>query len=160
MSKLYVDLDGVLGDTLGYASLCFGGTWDFEENFKELIPKINEHGRFYLDQPLMPDAEFLWGCLEYLEPVILTGIHSAIPNMAEQKIQWAKNHFGSEVKIICCKSTEKHKFGKPMDVLIDDRLKYRELWTGMGGIFIHHKSAVSSLAALAAAYRTLGVYGH
>jgi len=37
---------------------------------------------------------------------------------------------------------------KPGDIIIDDYLKYRHLWVEAGGIFIHHISAVESLAAL------------
>jgi len=150
--KLFIDLDGVLGDTLGYASLLFGGEWGFESNFKELIPKINEYGRFYLDQPLMPDAMLLWGSLQYLNPIILTGIHSDIPNMTEQKKQWVWNHFGGDAQVICCKSQDKHKHGRPGDILIDDRIRYSHLWIDMGGFFIHHRSATESIAHLAHIY--------
>jgi hypothetical protein len=38
----------------------------------------------------------------------------------------------------------------PGDVLVDDYLRYRELWENAGGIFIHHVSAKESIRQLAA----------
>lgn len=37
---------------------------------------------------------------------------------------------------------------KPGDVLVDDNLKYRELWETAGGVFIHHTSAEQTIAEL------------
>ena len=39
----------------------------------------------------------------------------------------------------------------PGDVLVDDRDKHRPLWEAAGGLFVHHKSAKASIAALKAA---------
>jgi hypothetical protein len=36
-------------------------------------------------------------------------------------------------------------------VLVDDRDQHRRLWEQAGGLFIHHKSAKDSIAALKAA---------
>ena len=38
----------------------------------------------------------------------------------------------------------------PGDVLVDDYLRYRELWEKAGGIFIHHVSVKESIRQLAA----------
>jgi hypothetical protein len=37
----------------------------------------------------------------------------------------------------------------PGDVLVDDYLRYRELWVKAGGIFIQHLSAAESIRQLA-----------
>jgi hypothetical protein len=36
------------------------------------------------------------------------------------------------------------------DVLVDDYLRYRDLWEKAGGIFVHHVSAAESIRQLAA----------
>jgi hypothetical protein len=54
--------------------------------------------------------------------------------------------------MICCKSSEKCLHGKPGDILIDDWTKHRQKWLDMGGIFILHTSAKSSLQALQTLY--------
>jgi hypothetical protein len=53
--------------------------------------------------------------------------------------------------MITCLSKEKclHMMN-PGDVLVDDYLRYRELWEKAGGIFIHHVSARESIRQLAA----------
>jgi hypothetical protein len=35
-------------------------------------------------------------------------------------------------------------------MLVDDTLKYRDLWTGAGGIFVHHRNAETSIEELRA----------
>lgn len=34
------------------------------------------------------------------------------------------------------------------DILVDDTLKYRDLWSGAGGIFVHHRSAQATIEEL------------
>ena len=43
---------------------------------------------------------------------------------------------------------EKHLHMKPGDVLVDDFLKYKELWEDAGGVFVHHTSAEQTIAEL------------
>ena len=160
MRQLFIDLDGVLADFDGHFEKCFGvrpnqdtyeppGMWD----------KIRAHGNFYRELPLMPDAYDLWGGVgailfhsgpDYLQPIILTGIPHSIPDVAQQKREWVADKFGKYQKVITCFSRDKHKHGRPGDVLVDDRLKYSHYWLQMGGIFVHHKSAHQTLQELAA----------
>ena len=153
MPQLFIDLDGVLADTHKFYYKLFGKTLDLETPFnKEIAQNIRSARYFYLDQPLIPDARDLWiGCNFLHEcPIILTGVRSDIPNMVEHKREWVRNHFGARVPVICCKSHEKSLFCNPGDILVDDRLKYRDLWIKAGGVFVHHTSAQDSLAVLAA----------
>ena len=46
-------------------------------------------------------------------------------------------------------SEDKRMHMKPGDVLVDDYLKYRDLWIEAGGIFVHHRSAAETLQDLA-----------
>jgi 5'(3')-deoxyribonucleotidase len=153
--QLFVDLDGVLADFDTGFELCFGvrpnqdnyeppGMWDLVRN----------HGNFYRELPMMKDAHTLMrGLLVWHpQPIILTGIPHSIPRVVEQKIAWVEEHLGNQYPVICCPSVDKHKHGRPADILIDDRLKYSKHWINMGGIFIHYQDLNTTLAAVAMAY--------
>ena len=152
--QLFLDLDGVLADFYGFYTTCFGGVIGQDDNSGELWDKIRDHGSFFRNQPLMRDAMELWHGARKLhpKPIILSGIPYSIPNVKEQKQEWVWQHLGYDVKVICCRSRDKFKHGKPGDILVDDRTKYRKYWNEMGGIFVHHKDAKSSLVQLAAVY--------
>ena len=158
MIQLFLDLDGVLADFYGYYTKCFGGTLEQDDNSSPAWNKIRDHGNFFRTEPLMPDAmDLWWGSRKlYPKPIILTGIPYSIPNVKEQKTEWVWENFGYDVKVICCRSQDKYKHGKPGDILVDDRRKYENYWTKMGGIFIHHTSAHWSLIALGGLYGRAG----
>ena len=111
----------------------------------------------------MPDARQLWDGVHalmanqiarpfFLPTVkVLTGIPKPsrqLLNVAEQKRQWVREHFGAHVQVIACLSEEKRKFAKHGDVLIDDLSRHRHLWEEIGGVFILHESADQSLKEL------------
>lgn len=150
MKQLFLDLDGVLADFDGYYETQFGvrpnqDTYDPPEFWDCIL----NHGSFFRDQPPMADAFELWQGVLHLNPIILSGIPYSIPDVATQKRAWVNEHLGSHVKLICCPSRSKCKYGLSGDVLVDDRLKYAGYWTDMGGVFIHHRAAKPTLAALA-----------
>ena len=118
---------------------------------RKLGPKefwMKNHGQktFYRNLPLMPDARQLFDAVAQLHPIILTGC--PIGGWAEpQKVEWAAEHFpGAE--IITCMSREKYLHVDQGDVLVDDYRKYQRQREEAGGIFIHHTSARSIIAAL------------
>jgi hypothetical protein len=81
-----------------------------------------------------------------LHPIILTGC--PIGGWAEpQKVEWAAEHF-PVAEIITCMSREKYLHVDQGDVLVDDYRKYQRQREEAGGIFIHHTSARSIIAAL------------
>jgi hypothetical protein len=150
MRQLFIDLDGVLADFDGFYETSFGIKPDRDApeppNFWQ---HIDGHGRFFRDMPPMPDALDLWrGANElHREPIILTGL----PLMASaepQKREWVAEHIGSEARVICCRSKDKRNHARSGDVLVDDWKKYRHLWEEMGGVFVLHTSAATTLAAL------------
>ena len=150
--QLFLDLDGVLGDTATHYQNRFGVplTWTDAD-----FVNLKKDSTFYRDQPLMPDAiRFWYSCLKYHpNPIILTGIPWSIPSARQQKEEWVWGHFGYSARVICCRSVDKFKYGIPGDVLVDDRIKYRQHWLKMGGIFILHTSADDSLSQLDRLYR-------
>ena len=62
--------------------------------------------------------------------------------------RWAM--LGPDVPVITCLAREKPRYAAPGHVLVDDRETAREGWERNGGIFIHHRDAAHSIAALKA----------
>lgn len=152
MQQLFIDCDGVLADFDTAARELFGQESREAEEFlgtPEFWNRIIGRGSFYRNLPLLPDAMDLYQAVAHLNPIILTGCPEG--GWSEpQKIAWAAHYFPG-VKMITCLSKEKRlHMMNPGDVLVDDYLRYRELWENAGGIFIHHVSAKESIRQLAA----------
>ena len=147
--QLFLDCDGVLADFDRAAKKLFGmppRQAEEELGSRQFWARIHGQKTFYRNLPLKRDARLLFDAVAHLHPIILTGC--PIGGWAEpQKVEWAAEHFpGTE--IITCMSREKSLHMQPGDVLVDDYLKYRDLWQEAGGIFIHHTSATCTIAAL------------
>ena len=147
--QLFLDLDGVLGDFYGHCREKLGSEFAVDQKDpKKLFRRIREYGNFYGTQPLLPDAMELWNGVKHLYPIILSGVPDSVPGVALQKREWVDKYFGKEVELICCWSRDKYTYGRPGDVLVDDRLKYSHHWLEMGGIFVKHESSSDTLAVL------------
>jgi hypothetical protein len=160
MVQIFLDCDGVLADFDSAARQFFGQDprkAETELGNEEFLRLLHQHGSFYRDLPLLPDAHELYLALAHLKPIILTGCPAG--NWAEsQKIAWAAQHFPA-LKIITCRSRDKRlHMTKQGDVLVDDYLKYRTLWEESGGIFVHHLSAEGSIKQLAKLGLMAGVF--
>lgn len=151
MRQIFLDLDGVLADFDAAATVLFGGPPRAAEKAMgtpEFWRRIRRARRFYRDLPLVPDAMQLYNAVKHLHPIILTGVPAG-GWAEEQKIAWVAHHFPG-VNIITCRAKEKFLHIRHRgDVLVDDYLKYKELWEQAGGVFIHHTSARGSVARLA-----------
>jgi hypothetical protein len=137
--QLFLDCDGVLADFNGHFIELFGqNPQDFEDEHGTAMfwKSIQTHGSFFRDLPLMPDAKRLWKFCAPWKPIILTGSPQG-KWAPPQKVWWAKHNLHTD-RIIVCESKKKKNFGKPGDILVDDLLKYKHLWEGMGGVFVHH----------------------
>jgi hypothetical protein len=147
--QLFLDCDGVLANFDAYAEEIFGLPPRDAENklgTKRFWVDLQSHDGFYRNLPPMPDAFELFAAVEHLNPIILTGL--PLGDWAEpQKREWGAKHF-PHTTMICCMSKDKRNHMKPGDILVDDYLKYRHLWEEAGGVFVHHTSAKSSIAAL------------
>lgn len=150
MSRLFLDCDGVLADFNAGARALFGmevAAFEARHGKRDFWRRIASAPDFYATLPLMPDACELFDAVAHLDPVILTGL--PIGNWAApQKIRWAATNFPG-VPIITCMARDKHRHMTGADILVDDRLDYRSAWEAPGGIFVHHRSARESIAALA-----------
>lgn len=153
MRNLFLDLDGVLADFDKHYETEFGIKTDRNKPApKGFWERITKHGRFFLDLPMTTDARELWEGAKKLHPnpIILTGLTHVASEVTEaHKRKWVAKHISPEVHVIVCPSKDKRLHGKPGDILVDDWTKYRDLWEGMGGIFILHRSARESLEAVA-----------
>ncbi len=147
--QLFLDCDGVLADFDKAAEKILGmPPREAEERIgtPQFWAKIRQQRAFYRHLELMPDARELFNAVAHLNPVILTGCPS-VDGPRGKRMKWAAEHFPG-TKMITCLSAEKREHMQPGDVLVDDYLKYRSRWEEAGGIFIHHTSAQTTLAAL------------
>ena len=147
--QLYLDCDGVLADFEAAASHLLGSPprqFEKRHGLPEFWRRLARYPDFYGTLPLMPDAMELFAAVRHLDPIILTGLPRG-NWAAPQKVRWATEHFPG-TRIITCLAADKRRHARDGDILVDDTLKYRDLWTGAGGIFVHHRDARTTIAAL------------
>lgn len=114
---------------------------------------VNQTSRLRFD--LMgwhPEGRELWAFIAPLKPTILTQLMDDIYDVsAPEKRIWVARELGPDVPIIVCRDRQKYPHATPGAVLIDDSPKHhREAWERAGGVFIHHRTAAQSIAALKA----------
>ena len=152
MPRLFLDCDGVLADFDTYATQLLGvAPREFEarRGIQEFWRRIARDEDFYFKLPLMPDARELWDAVAHLHPIILTGLPRG--TWAEpQKRRWAAKHFPEARMITTMARAKRDHMENPGDILVDDLEKYRSFWEEAGGVFVHHRNAKSTLAALRA----------
>lgn len=149
MPQIYLDCDGVLADFDKGAEQVLGmAPARFEQRFGlgKFWQRLASAPDFFGGLDLMPDAMDLFEAVRHTGPIILTGLPRG--RWAEaQKRRWAERHFPG-VEVITTMAALKHEHCHPGDALVDDREKFRHLWEREGGVFVHHKSAASSIEAL------------
>lgn len=148
--KLFLDCDGVLADFDAGARAVLGGMtpaqFEARHSTREFWQRLARTPDFYAGLPLMADARALFDAVAHLVPTILTGL--PLGNWAApQKVRWAAEHFPG-TPIITCMARDKYRYMEPGDVLVDDREQHRAKWEEAGGIFVTHKNAERSIAAL------------
>jgi hypothetical protein len=154
VKRLFLDCDGVLADFDGGFREQFGATpreYQARHGASAFWRDLQRQApQFYLFLPLMADARELFDAVAHLEPAILTGV--PLGDWAEpQKIAWAGVHFPG-TPVITCLASEKSRYCRPGDVLVDDRDRYRRDWEDAGGVFVHHRSAAESIPRVLRAF--------
>jgi hypothetical protein len=152
MPRLFLDCDGVLADFDGYATGLLGmAPREFEARHGRgrFWSRIAGHEDFFRKLPLMADARELWDAVAHLRPIILTGVPRG-GWAAPQKMRWAAEHFPQARMITTMARDKRDHMENPGDVLVDDLPKHRVLWEGAGGLFVHHRSARTTLRELKA----------
>jgi|SRR5690606_2108351 len=149
MAQLFLDLDGVLADFDASAqALLAMPPRAFQERYGPgaFWKKLANAPDFYGTLSLLPDARQLVDAVRHLDPIILTGL--PMGKWAEpQKRAWVQRHFPG-LEVITTLARHKPRYCTPGDVLVDDQERYREGWEAVGGIFIHHTDAATSLAEI------------
>jgi hypothetical protein len=147
--QLYLDCDGVLADFDKGATAVLGlppHQFEKRHGLGRFWQRLAQAPDFYFDLPLIDDAMELFEAVRHLYPVILTGLPRG-NWAAEQKRRWAAQHFPG-TRIITTMARDKRDHAREGDVLVDDQEKHRHLWEGVGGIFVHHRSASQTLEEL------------
>lgn len=147
--QLYLDCDGVLADFDRGATAILGlppKAYEQRHGLGRFWQKLAQAPDFYFSLPLLPDAMRLFEAVRHLDPIILTGLPRG-NWAADQKLRWAAQHFPG-VRMITCMARDKRDHAREGDVLVDDNDKFRQLWEGAGGIFVHHRSAEETLREL------------
>ena len=148
--QLYLDCDGVLADFDKGATAVLGlppRAFEKRHGLGRFWQKLATAPDFYFGLPLMDDAMELFEAVRHLDPVILTGLPRG-NWAADQKERWAAQYFPG-TKIITTMARDKRNNAKEGDVLVDDQTRHRDRWEEVGGVFIHHTSARSSIEQLA-----------
>jgi hypothetical protein len=146
--KIFLDLDGTLADFDRKVKEVMGQyPWEVDRKrmWKTLSrPELD----FYASLDFMPDGRDLWEFCKLYNPVVLTGIPMGkwAPG---QKKRWVGENLGWDVECITCFAKDKHLYGGPGTVLVDDRPeKSKDTWEQAGGVFITHTSAAESIREL------------
>lgn len=149
--QLFCDLDGVLADFARAYETRFG-PWNGSTSVQEdrCWDRIRQLGDFYRTLPRTADCDTLWAYIRPHRPTVLTGRPRSIPEAAGDKHAWVAEHLGKDVRVICCKAQHKRDHANPGDILIDDNPKYRKRWEKMGGIWIAHTNAATTIFRLKA----------
>ncbi|MBN2529390.1 MAG: hypothetical protein JXR76_23585 [Deltaproteobacteria bacterium] len=148
---LFLDLDGVLVDFEKGIIDLFGKSPELLSP-RYMWPRLAKTPHFYDTLGWMPDGEILWRFCQPHQPVILTGM--PVGKWAEpQKRSWCARELGKHIEVITCLSSQKPERAAAYDpartpVLVDDRERLRGPLEDLGGVFIHHRDAQRSIAAL------------
>lgn len=150
MTKLYLDLDGVMADFDTYFASEFGIASD-KLNDSTLWKWINGHGNFFRNLPLCEGAVEFFEAVKHLNPTILTACPKTNYTVAAtQKRQWVYEHLSKDVTVIpMLGGKNKAMFmHSPGDVLIDDFEKNCIPWREHSGVAIQHKDFATTWTAL------------
>ncbi|HEX2762976.1 MAG TPA: hypothetical protein VHM92_03890 [Allosphingosinicella sp.] len=148
--QLFLDCDGVLADFDKGATAILGmppRAFEKRHGPGRFWAKLASAPDFYFSLPLLPDAMRLFSAVKHLDPIILTGLPGG-NWAADQKVRWAAQHFPG-TRIITTLARNKRDHARQGDVLVDDQLRHAPRWEEAGGVFVHHKDADTTIAALA-----------
>lgn len=140
MTRIYLDLDGVLADFDAHFPATFGRDHRGLAN-DDLWATINAHPSYFRDMPPCPGALEFWSYVRDYHPIILTACPKTnYVNAAVQKREWVREHLGADVTVLPVMGG-RHKglfMHAPGDILIDDFASNIKAWQDLGGCGILH----------------------
>lgn len=152
--KIYLDMDGVIADFSTRYKELFDMTperADKSKQFGQFFSQfIKSHQFATLD--LMPDARELLNHLDTVgvpvEILSSTARQDSHAEISHQKNVWLeKNKISYRANFVPGKSL-KYKFADPESIIIDDTRSVIDDWIKAGGVAIHHKDALTTIASL------------
>ena len=140
---IYLDMDDVVADWMGYARAIVNRNW----NYGERIPdedwnKVSAKKRMYRDLPIKEGAHDL---VNFCRDAVANGLaddlcfltalpqNHGVPYAAWDKVLWAIERFEGIPVLFGPYSFDKYKHCTPGDILIDDRTSNCEEWRVAGG---------------------------
>jgi len=147
MTQIFCDMDGVLADFDAHHEAVFGVRPDKVADNVDWRA-VRAVSGFYAEIQPMRDMRELWDFIAPYNPIVLTGVPSSVEEAPDNKRAWVRKHLGDHVEVRCCLSKEKCLHAQAGDILIDDWVKYRNLWVRAGGRWITHISAAITIETL------------
>lgn len=157
MTRIFLDMDGVLADFDGFFLSSFGiATKDVTK--KEMWKAIHGHDEFFYNLPMMEGAKELLHTARLMrfegqvqELAVLTSAGSSnFMHVAQQKRRWIHGHMGHDLMVIAVRegadkaAMVQHKG----DILVDDWRKNCEAWEAVGGLAVKYENATQAIADL------------
>lgn len=149
--QIFVDSDGVVANWSKLSLEIFDGVsseeYEAQHGDEAMWAELEAHENFFGSLELLDDGVTVYEAIKHLDPIFLSGVPKG-DWAAPQKEGWFAENF-PENTLITCRSRDKCKHMiAPGDILIDDFLKWKHLWEGAGGIFVHHVSAEDTIRQL------------
>jgi 5'(3')-deoxyribonucleotidase len=155
MTRLYLDLDGVMADFDAHFPALFGV--DHRDLLDDdMWAHINSAPSYFRDMPMCPGAAEFFEFVRHLHPIVLTACpRSDYANVANQKRAWVREHLSPDLTVLPVmggrhKALFMHQAG---DILIDDFDRNCDVWDAAGGRAIRHRSFAETMPQLLDALR-------
>jgi len=153
ISKIYVDMDGVICDFEKRYTERYGHISEnvrrkeFRKNFSDFIETEQ-----FASLDLMSDGRELISFLDTLdipkEILSSTAYEEVYATIAMQKSRWLTTHNVDWMRNFVPGKRHKFKWASPDSIIIDDTYSVIEDWEKAGGIAIHHRNTSTTLAHL------------
>ena len=145
--QTFVDCDGVIA-YFNKNVVNFFNQHPAELKTEDMWQLINAESGFWPAMPVKDGAERLWAALAPYNQIVITGCpKDNYDAAAAHKVDWVKQHFGQNVRVITCLAKDKQNFmTAPGDILIDDFKSNIKRWIKAGGRGIWFHDADQAIA--------------
>ena len=151
---IFLDMDGVICNFAKRYKELFGNFPERHTNSKEFGRNFAEFikGKNFATLEMMPDAPLLLSYLMTVDcPVEILSSTAREDNHAElckQKSLWLDKHSIFYPRNFTPGKSKKKMWADPQSIIIDDTESVIDDWRKAGGIAIHHRDALTTIAML------------